>query len=134
MKLPVRQYKQIEELCSGKLVLTVHLDDMCLLLYPLVYWQEVEEKVSKLPSFNIHTKRLKRKMIGHALDCEVDNNQRILIPSALRAYVPNKRILISGQGNNLEIWDEVLWYEHLKALDESSAQVDIPEEILTLSI
>jgi MraZ protein len=47
----------------GKMVLSIHPDDPCLLLYPLKDWQLLEQKISTLPSLNIHTKRLKRKLI-----------------------------------------------------------------------
>jgi len=116
-------------------VLSIHPDDNCLLLYPLKDWIELEKKVSALPSLNIHTKRLKRKLIGHATDCELDKASRILIPQALREYADiSKKIVLSGQGNNFELWNEDTWNKQLDDLDELSKEQEIPVEITQLSL
>jgi MraZ protein len=135
IKIPVRHQSQIITNCAGKMVLSIHPDDECLLLYPLGDWQKLELKVSALPSLNIHTKRIKRKLIGHATECEMDKVSRILIPVKLRQYGKiNKKIILSGQGNNFEIWDEVTWKKHLDNLDSLSKREDLPPEISQLAL
>ncbi len=135
MKIPTRHQTHIEQICSGQLVLSIHPDDPCLLLYPLTDWQLLEEKISALPSLNIHTKRLKRKLIGHATDCELDKTARILIPSTLRDYAKiDKKIILSGQGHNFELWDENSWNEQLNNLDQLSKSEQIPTELAQLSL
>jgi len=135
IKIPVRHQSQIITNCAGKMVLSIHPDDECLLLYPLGDWQKLELKVSALPSLNIHTKRIKRKLIGHATECEMDKVSRILIPVKLRQYGKiNKKIILSGQGNNFEIWDEVTWKKHLDNLDSLSKREEIPPEISQLAL
>jgi MraZ protein len=135
LKIPTRHQAQIEKICSGKMVISIHPDDNCLLLYPLKDWQILEEKISALPSLNIHTKRLKRKLIGHATDCELDKSFRILIPNTLRDYANiDKKIIMSGQGNNFELWDTDIWNKQLSTLDELSKQEQIPIAISQLSL
>jgi MraZ protein len=135
IKIPVRHQSQIITNCDGKMVLSIHPDDECLLLYPLEDWQKLELKVSALPSLNIHTKRLKRKLIGHATECELDKASRILIPSTLREYAKiDKKIILSGQGINFELWDEKSWDKQIKNLDSLSRKEDPPEEIKHLSL
>ena len=135
LKVPTRHQVQINELCAGEMVLSIHPEDPCLLLYPLTDWQALEEKVSALPSLNIHTKRLKRKLIGHATDCELDKAARILIPGALRDYANiGKKIIMSGQGHNFELWNEDIWNEQLDNLDALSKKTEIPIEISQLSL
>ncbi|MDC9715207.1 MAG: division/cell wall cluster transcriptional repressor MraZ [Gammaproteobacteria bacterium] len=135
LKIPTRHQAQINKTCAGKMVLSIHPDDACLLLYPLQNWQMLEDKVSALPSLNIHTKRLKRKLIGHATDCELDNTLRILIPATLREYANiDKKIIMSGQGHNFELWDEDAWHKQLANLDALSVQEDIPTSITELSL
>jgi len=135
LKIPTRHQTQIEEICSGQMVLSIHPDDNCLLLYPLGDWQNLERKVSALPSLNIHTKRLKRKLIGHATDCELDKASRILIPATLREYAKlDKKLILSGQGNNFELWDEDAWHEQIENLDSLSRQEEVPPEITQLSL
>lgn len=135
LKIPTRHQTQITEICAGKMVLSIHPDDNCLLLYPLKDWQVLEEKISTLPSLNIHTKRLKRKLIGHATDCELDSASRILIPTTLREYANiDKKIIMSGQGYNFELWNEDAWHTQLKNLDSLSEKEAIPTEIIQLSL
>lgn len=135
LKVPTRHQTQINEICEGQMVLSIHPDDNCLLLYPLKEWQLLEQKVSTLPSLNIHTKRLKRKLIGHATDCELDKAARILIPGALRDYAKiGKKIVMSGQGNNFELWDEDNWNQQLSNLDALSKKEEIPAEVAQLSL
>ncbi|WP_428086114.1 division/cell wall cluster transcriptional repressor MraZ [Candidatus Thioglobus sp.] len=135
VKVPTRHQTQIDEACGGKMVLSIHPDDKCLLLYPLENWQVLEKKINALPSLNIHTKRLKRKLIGHATDCELDKTARILIPSTLRDYAKiGKKIIMSGQGHNFELWDEDIWNKQLDNLDALSKKEAIPPEVVQLSL
>lgn len=135
LKIPTRHQAQIDKVCAGQMVLSIHPDDNCLLLYPLGDWQNLERKVSALPSLNIHTKRLKRKLIGHATDCELDKASRILIPATLREYAElNKKLILSGQGNNFELWDEGAWHKQIENLDSLSRREEIPPEITQLSL
>ncbi len=135
IKIPTRHQTQIDKICKSKMVLSIHPEDNCLLLYPLEDWQILEKKVSTLPSLNIHTKRLKRKLIGHATDCELDKASRVLIPATLREYANiDKKIIMSGQGHNFELWDEDTWNKQLNNLDYLSKKQDIPPEITQLSL
>ncbi|AYQ56187.1 Cell division protein MraZ [Bathymodiolus thermophilus thioautotrophic gill symbiont] len=135
LKIPTRHQGQIDEICAGKMVLSIHPDDPCLLLYPLKEWQVLEKKISALPALNIHTKRLKRKLIGHATDCELDGVSRLLIPATLREYANfSKKIIMSGQGHNFELWDEDAWHKQLDSLDALSKQESVPEAVSQLSL
>ncbi len=135
VKIPKRHQVQINKIDEGKMVLSIHPDDSCLLLYSLKNWQILEKKVGALPSLNIHTKRLKRKLIGHATDCELDSASRVLIPATLREYVNiDKKIIMSGQGNNFELWDEHTWHKQLTELDILSKKEDIPSSICELAL
>ena len=135
LKIPTRHQLQIDKICAGKIVLSIHPDDACLLLYPLKDWQVLEDKVSALPSLNIHSKRLKRKLIGYATDCELDSVSRLLIPTTLREYANiDKKIIMSGQGHNFELWNESAWHKHLDSLDSLSKRENIPTEVSQLSL
>ncbi|SMN00621.1 Cell division protein MraZ [uncultured Candidatus Thioglobus sp.] len=135
LKLPARYQVQIDKACNGKMVLSIHPDDACLLLYPLQEWQLLEKKISVLPSLNVHSKRLKRKLIGHATDCELDKTSRILIPNTLREYAKiKKKIIMSGQGNNFELWDEKSWHKQLASLDLLSKKEAIPISVTELAL
>jgi MraZ protein len=50
--------------------------------------------------------RLKRLLIGHASECDLDSAGRILIPVALRQFADiDRSLVLLGQGNKFEIWN-----------------------------
>jgi MraZ protein len=65
-----------------------------------------------LSSFNEKIRGLQRLLVGHADDVELDGAGRILVPPALRQYAAlEKRVVLVGQGNKFELWDEAKWLE-----------------------
>lgn len=109
MAIPTRYRAELLDCCERQMVLTVSVD-RCLLLYPFNEWEVIEQKLVKLPSLNKQAKRLQRLMIGHATECEMDAQGRLLISEPLRNFASlEKRIVLIGQGNKFEIWDENVW-------------------------
>lgn len=93
-------------------VITIDTEERCLLLYPLLDWEEIEHKIEALPSFNPATRRIQRLLIGHATETELDTHGRLLLPPLLREYADlQKSIVLVGQGKKFEIWDEKRWHE-----------------------
>lgn len=119
MAMPSRYRERLLEVCGGRLVVTVD-PDLCLLVYPLSEWEEIEAKLVELSSFDRRAKSIKRLLIGHATECEMDGQGRILLPTLLRDYAGlSKKIVMIGQGKKFEIWDEEAWNESQEALLES---------------
>ena len=88
----------------------------CLLLYPLAEWEEIEEKLKRLSSFNPQERRVQRVLLGNAAECDMDKSGRILLPAHLRQHAGlSKGIRLIGQLNKFEIWDETSWHERLAA-------------------
>lgn len=109
LAVPTRYRETLMRHCNGQMVMTVDRDH-CLLLYPLSDWEEIERKLVKLPSFNKKARGLQRLLIGHATEVELDASGRILVPPPLREFAGlNKAVVMIGQGNKFEIWDETAW-------------------------
>jgi MraZ protein len=106
-------------------------------VYPLPEFEEIERKLVKLPALNKKAKRLQRLLIGHATECEMDGQGRFLIPEPLRRFAGlDKRVVLIGQGNKFEVWDEDGW---IKARDEwideeQSDEAELPPELGMLSL
>jgi MraZ protein len=84
----------------------------CLLLYPLAEWEPIQSRLMALSSFNERIRSLQRLLVGHADDVELDGAGRILVPPALRLYSAlDKHVVLVGQGNKFELWDEARWTE-----------------------
>jgi len=109
LAVPTRYRAELRECCDQQLVLTVS-PDKCLLLYPLPEWEEIERKLSKLSSLDKRAKRLQRLLIGHATESEMDAQGRVLVSEPLRQFAGlGKRVVLVGQGNKFELWDEDTW-------------------------
>jgi len=133
--MPTRYRERLQELCGGKLVMTVD-KDQCLLIYPLPDWEEIEAKLMSLPTFNPQARRLQRLMVGHATDVELDGHGRLLLPPNLREFgLLTRDAMLIGQGARFELWDEARWNarrDEWLAGEESA--VDLPAELETLSL
>ncbi|WP_126453496.1 division/cell wall cluster transcriptional repressor MraZ [Sulfuriflexus mobilis] len=135
MAMPTRYRERLQERCEGQLVITVDRDH-CLLLYPLPEWEEIERKLVRLPSLNKQARRLQRLLIGHATECQLDGNGRVLLPPPLREFASlNRQAVLIGQGNKFELWDEQVWTERRDVwLVEEDDELEMPDELGSLSL
>ena len=131
MAIPTRIRDALVESCGGRLVVTAHTEDRCLLVYPEPEWLTLLPQIEALPSFNKVSQRVKRIMIGYANTLEIDTNGRVLVPPTLREYANlDKKMMLVGQGKKLELWSEESWL----ALLNEPADDEIPAEMLSLSL
>ncbi len=136
LAVPTRYRASLAQSCDGQIVVTVGLDK-CLLLYPLPEFEEIERKLVKLPALNKKAKRLQRLLIGHATECEMDGQGRFLIAEPLRRFAGlDRKVVLIGQGNKFEIWDEDGWITARDEwLDEEQADDDeLPPELGNLAL
>lgn len=122
---------------KGALVVTIDTEELCLLLYPVKQWQVIEENLQKLPSFNAQARRIQRLLIGHATDLELDSHGRVLLPPILRDHAQlDKKIVLIGQGNKFEIWNEALWQSKRAEwlADDETGGDGFPDEMKTFSL
>ncbi|WP_137166130.1 division/cell wall cluster transcriptional repressor MraZ [Salinimonas lutimaris] len=110
LAIPTKYRQPLLDDCTGQLVCTVDLHHDCLLLYPLPEWEELELKLSKLSNTHPAERRVKRLLLGHAAEVDMDKSGRVLVPPVLRTYAGlDKEIILMGQLTNFEIWDAALW-------------------------
>lgn len=96
---------------NRSLVLTVD-PSRCLLLYPRAAWEPIQAQLMRLSSFNDPLRRLQRLLVGYADDVELDGAGRILVSPELRQYAGlDHRVVLVGQGNKFELWDDQRWAE-----------------------
>ena len=120
MALPARLRETIQQASFGKLVLTIDIREKCLMLYPLPEWEKVQATLAGLANVRKEIRTVQRMLIGHATDLELDGQGRVLIPRQLREYAQlDKKLILLGQGNKVEIWNESHWNESLSEWLES---------------
>ena len=121
MAVPVKHREPLALPSDGKLVLTAHPDG-CLLMYPLLHWEPIRDKVMTFPSLDRIASGWKRLLIGFAEDLLLDGNGRVLISPELRKYAGiEKLVMFVGQGSHFEIWNVGAWDAQLKSLTSGAA-------------
>lgn len=92
---------------SLRLVFVNDAFDNCLCAYPVDEWNRLMEQVKAMPQTLDAVKYFMRRVIGSAVECEIDKQGRTLIPSALRSDAGlNSEIVLIGQGGKIEVWDK----------------------------
>jgi MraZ protein len=108
-------------------VVTKGLDN-CLFLYPKEKWEKEAEKFANLPINQYKARAFTRHMLAGAMDLEFDNQGRVTLPEYLRKFAGlNKKAVVAGVYDRLEIWDEEKWEEYKREAEANSN--DIAEEL-----
>jgi MraZ protein len=136
LAIPARYRDGLLRQSDGKMVVTINYAERCLWLYPLADWDEIERKLVDLPSLDPAAQKLKRILIGHANDCDLDAAGRVLLPAPLREFANlDKHVVMIGQGNKFEIWNEQLWNERREQwLTEDTELGPLTVEMESLSL
>ncbi len=135
--VPVRYRDTLSAESQGQMVCTIDLHQSCLLLYTLPEWEIIERKLSRLSSMNPTERRVQRLLLGHASECQMDNAGRLLLANTLRQHARlTKEVMLVGQFNKFELWDEQTWYQQVKDdIDaEQSAQDPLSDRLQDLSL
>jgi MraZ protein len=136
LAMPARQREPLLEQCGGEIVVTIDTQSPCLVIYPMPAWERIEEDLQNLPSLNPAVKRFQRLMLGYATDIQLDGNGRMLLPPSLRDYARlEKKLVLVGQGNKLELWCEDLWIERARPrARRRRADEPLPDELMNLPL
>lgn len=119
LAVPAKLRKELGE----RAILTRGLDN-CLFLYPLAEWQKLTEKMSQFPVGQENTRSFLRLMLAGAVEAELDQLGRILIPDYLKNYAGLKqKVVIAGVYNRLEIWDEERWTNYKLEVEKNADMI-----------
>ena len=116
---------------GGKFMLTTY--DGCLVGYPLPDWDVLEEQLNRLKTSSRLIRDFKRLVLGGAEELACDNQGRIRLGKSHLDYADiSKNIVLVGQGNKFEIWDQTRFAEVISqnfdglAEDLLESGVDLP--------
>ena len=123
---------KFRQVLGKKAIVTKGLDN-CLFLYPLKEWEKLAEKLSNLPLAKADARGFGRLMLGGAMDVNIDNLGRILIPDYLKQYaLLKKKVVVAGVYNRIEIWDDSKWKEYKTKIE--SGMGDMAERLGELGV
>lgn len=95
--------------------------DNSLVVYTKTEWTKLAKKLSTLPIGQANSRAFARLMLGGAMDVKLDSQGRINLPDYLRKYASlNKKAVVAGLFNRLEIWDETKWKAYKNKTEKES--------------
>ncbi len=102
---------------DARLVITMHLKDPCLVVYPLAEWEAFEDKLAKLSQLDPKVTMLRRMYVGMAHECSLDSQGRVLVPPELRrdAKLEGATDAVwSGAARIIELWSKAVYEAHVE--------------------
>ena len=133
LAVPARHRDTLLERCGGHLVITADAD-RCLLIYPLPDWELIQQKLEGLSNLDSRVRELQRRLIGFAVDVDMDGAGRVLISPALRHFAQlEKNVVLVGQGKKFELWNKDNWEQLIEGAGRLGAG-GLPPELEGFSL
>ena len=114
---------RLRKIFGDRAVITRGLNN-CLFLYPLEQWQKLTEKLGQLPVGQGDTRSFSRLMFSGAMEVELDQLGRVLVPDYLKVYAElSGRVVIIGVYDRLEVWDEKRWFTYKQDAEKNTDMI-----------
>ena len=109
--------------------------DKSLVSYTLEGWSKIESKILSLAEKSENMRRFRRVFIGGSFECSSDNQDRILIPPALRQYAElKKEIVLVGVLDHFEVWSRENWDKENMNMEKDMQKEEVRNEIAKLGL
>ena len=113
LKIPSIFRADIDESWGSDFYVT-SLSGESVLVYPLPVWQEIEERLAKLPSFNPAKQKFLDRTNYYGQLTSTDKSGRVLIPPLLRESAEMAgEVAVLGYLDRLEVWNQKLFFERI---------------------
>src|SRR5437899_11343905 len=114
LKFPSTFRAYIEESWGSDFYVT-SLSGESVLIYPLPVWQEIEERLAKLPSLNPTKKKFLDRTNFYGQVTTADKSGRILIPTLLRESAQMVgEVAVLGYLDHLDVWNHKKFLGRMK--------------------
>lgn len=108
--IPAKYRNRIVEAAESHMIITCDPYDNCLLIFTLEHWESTETDLQSLSNSKPLHRRLKRIMLAHATEVDMDSSGRLLIPAVLRERAGlHKEAMLVGQGKTFQLWNDKEW-------------------------
>lgn len=130
--IPATHRETVSKLSGNRLVITYNpFEQGCLWIFPEKEWEQLRDEVNALSKAKAVHRNLQMKLVGAATHVEPDGNGRVLVPASQRSAAGiEKKAVLLGMGNKLELWSE---QAHLAKIRETISEEQITEDMLDLS-
>ncbi len=103
-------------------ILTRGLDN-CLFIYSKKEWEQIIAKYKQLPNIK-EARNFMRFFLSGAIECELDKQGRIMVPSPLVNYASlEKECIIIGVNDRLEIWSKDRWHQFILENEDNISEM-----------
>ncbi len=114
---------KFRKLFKDGLVITKGLDN-CLFIYTSKEWKKLADKLANLPFSQAKSRAFSRMMLAGAMDVNLDGQGRVVLPDYLKGFASlNKKVIIAGLYNRLEVWDEKMWTKYQRTSEKDSNEI-----------
>lgn len=121
--IPSKFRKHISSEANNLLYVTLGRDN-CLWLYPSDQWTKLVKQIEKINAFTHDEIAMRRQMLFYTEECSIDSQHRILIPQKLLDKVEiGKEVLLIGQLERIELWNEEQFQNYLKGRPDNYEDV-----------
>ena len=104
-------------LAQNEVILSYGFEE-CIFGFDLKDWEKQSERELEKPIHDKITRDLRRFLFAGAVNVELDDQGRIVLPGKLLEYAKIQRPVIIGCGDHFEIWDEVVWEKYKGTMDK----------------
>jgi len=98
--------------------------DHCLFVYPMSEWAVMEQKLKALSLMKSDARAFTRFFFSGAVECELDKQGRVNIPSNLREHAKlDKDCVVIGVSTRVEIWGKEAWEAYSRQSEDSFNEI-----------
>lgn len=116
LAIPARLRTQLADEYGKQIAIT--LGPECIELYPAAVFRRIAESILKIQD-RAKRVQMQRLFVGHAVESELDGQNRVLVPPMLRERIRlGSEVVLVGQIDHFELWPEALWTQ---STDEAQA-------------
>jgi len=115
LKVPAMFRTEIEDSWGSDFYVT-SLTGESVRIYPLPVWQDIEQRLAKLPSFNPTKKKFLDRANFYGQLTSMDKSGSLLITTLLRESAQmNGEVAVMGYLNYLDVWNQERFLKKLQA-------------------
>jgi MraZ protein len=105
--------KKLRDQIRGEELILSKGFERCVFVYDKEDWVFETQKQVENPITDSRTRDVKRYMFSGAVEASIDTQGRIVLPGTLKDYAGiDKRTVVIGAGDHVEIWDPENWRKH----------------------
>lgn len=109
--------RKLREQVMGDTIILSKGFEKCVFVYDRNDWDNEWQKQIDNPITDLRTRELKRYVFSGAGEAVIDDQGRFVVPLGLKTYAGlEKELVVIGAGDHIELWDSLVWNEHLKKI------------------